>query len=50
MDSQLLQSAIVGAIILAAVLYLGLRWRRGLAAARGEEADGCGDGCGCGPK
>jgi hypothetical protein len=50
MESELIQSAAVGAIVLAAAGNLGLRWWRAVASARGKSDAGCGGGCGCSAK
>ncbi len=50
MDAQMLQTLIVGVIVLAALAYVGRRAWRTLAAARTPKggAGGCGGDCGCG--
>jgi hypothetical protein len=49
MDGQLLQTLLVGLIVLAAALYAGSRVRRTVLAARApKDGPGCGAGCGCG--
>ncbi len=48
MDSSTLQTLIVFLVLAAALLYLGLRIRRTVLAARKPTDGGCGAGCGCG--
>lgn len=50
MDSQMMQTLIVGLIVLAALAYVGRRAWRTVSAARGPKdgAGGCGSDCGCG--
>ncbi|HSU13928.1 MAG TPA: hypothetical protein VLK66_07520 [Longimicrobium sp.] len=52
MDSQLLQTFIVGLIVLAAAFFIGRRAWRTVSAARapkgGSGGTGCGSDCGCG--
>ncbi len=46
-----MQTLIVALIVLAAVLFVGNRWRRTLMSARvpsGRSGPGCGTDCGCG--
>jgi hypothetical protein len=46
-----MQTLIVMLIVLAAVLFVGSRWRRTLMSARvpsGRTSSGCGTDCGCG--
>jgi hypothetical protein len=45
----MMQTVLVGMIVLAALLYLGLRLRGAVAAGRRSREDAaCGAGCGCG--
>lgn len=52
MDAQMMQTLVVGLIVLAALAYVGRRAWRTVAAARtpkgGAGAGGCGSDCGCG--
>ena len=48
MDAQMLQTLVVGLIVLAALAYVGRRAWRTLAAARTPKGGGCGGDCGCG--
>lgn len=52
MDSQMLQTLLVGLIVLAAAFFIGRRAWRTVAASRapkgGGGAGGCGSDCGCG--
>jgi hypothetical protein len=50
MDAQMLQTLIVGAIVLAALAFVGRRAWRTVSAARGpKDGPGCGGpDCGCG--
>lgn len=50
MDSQLLQTLVVGLIVLAAAFFIGRRAWRTVSAARGPKGGdtGCGGDCGCG--
>jgi hypothetical protein len=52
MDSQMLQTLVVGLIVLAAAFFIGRRAWRTVAASRapkgGGGAGGCGSDCGCG--
>jgi hypothetical protein len=47
MSSDLLQTLLVGLIVLAALAFVGRRAWRTLAAGRAKNADGCGGDCGC---
>ena len=50
MDSQMLQTLVVGLIVLAAAFFIGRRAWRTVAAARAPKGGdgGCGSDCGCG--
>jgi hypothetical protein len=50
MDSQMLQTLVVGLIVLAALFFVGRRAWRTVSAARAPKGDGpgCGSDCGCG--
>ena len=49
MDSQMMQTLVVGLIVLAALAYVGRRAWRTVSAARVPKGDaGCGSDCGCG--
>ena len=48
MDGSLLQTLIVGLIVLGALAYVGRRVWRTVAAGRAPKDDGCGGGCDCG--
>jgi hypothetical protein len=52
-SGELIQTLLVGSIILAAAAYVGRRWWKTLALARTPKRDGgsaCGPGCGCSPE
>ena len=49
MDAQLLQTLVVGLIVLAALFFVGRRaWRTVSAARAPKGGPGCGSDCGCG--
>jgi hypothetical protein len=51
MDAQMMQTLVVGMIVLFALAYVGRRAWRTVSAARGPkggDAGGCGSDCGCG--
>jgi hypothetical protein len=48
MNGPLLQTLLVGLIVLAALAFIGRRAWRTVSAARAPKGDGCGSDCGCG--
>ena len=49
MSGEMLQTLLVGLIVLAALAYVGRRaWRTVLAGRASRDGGGCGDDCGCG--